>query len=188
MLILGSSSFQRQILLNNAGIKIDKVLTPNIDENVLSKELPCDYVKRMALEKNENFEIRMDDFLITADTIVSKGRRILTKPKDIKEAEAYLRLLSGSRHRVFSCIYVRNKQNKRFKIVKTIVKFKRLSHQEIKDYLFSNEWKGKAGGYAIQGLASKFIVFISGSYSNVVGLPIQETVNLLNGIGYKNNY
>ncbi len=185
MLILGSSSFQRQTLLNNAGINIDKVLTPNIDETVLRKELPYDYVKRMALEKNKNFEVTNDDFLITADTIVAKGRRILTKPKNVIEAEEYLKLLSGSRHRVFSCIYVRNRENKRFKVVRTIVKFKRLSHLEIKDYLFSYEWKGKAGGYAIQGLASKFVVFISGSYSNVVGLPIQETISLLNGIGYR---
>ena len=185
MLILGSSSIQRKILLNNAGIVIDKIIAPNIDERILKNEPPKDYVKRIALKKQSNIKINHDDFLVTADTIVVKGRRILTKPKNIEEARLFLTLLSGSRHRVITCVYVSHNKKERFKIVQTVIKFKRFSYLELKSYLNSNEWRGKAGGYAIQGLASRFCVFLSGSYTNAVGLPIYETFSLLNGLGYQ---
>ena len=185
MLILGSSSCQRKFLLNNAGILIDKIISPNIDEKVLKDEIPKNYVKRIALEKNKNIKKISDDFLITADTIVVKGRRILTKPKNIDEAEYFLNLLSGSRHRVVTCVCVSKNNIERIRVVQTILKFKRLSSFELKTYLNSLEWQGKAGGYAIQGLASKFCIFLSGSYTNVVGLPVYETISLLDGLGYQ---
>ena len=184
MLVLASNSPRRKELLRQAGIKIDKIVDPNIDETPFESELPLRYVKRMALEKSLSVEKKIDDFVISADTIVVRGRRVFGKPINSVTATRYLKLLSGCRHRVITSVCLANRGTIKTRTVTTIVKMKRLSNAELVDYLNSGEWKEKAGGYAIQGRAAKFIVSISGSYSNVVGLPLFETINLLIGSGY----
>ena len=138
----------------------------------------------MALEKSLCVKKNASDYLITADTIVAAGLRIIGKPKNIDHAHEYLQLLSGRRHRVYSAVTICYLEKKLTKTVCTFVQFKRLSRLEVEFYLSSNEWQGKAGAYAIQGLASRFVKKINGSYSNVVGLPTLETVNLLSRLGY----
>ena len=184
MLILGSNSPRRLELLSQIGVKIDKVVAPNVDENQFLKELPKSYVKRIAFNKSKAIDRKLEDFVITADTVVVKGRRILGKPKDSTEAIRYLNYLSGARHRVLTAVCVSRNDLTRSRIVETSVKMKSLSKLEVESYIESGEWKGKAGGYAIQGRAALFIPSISGSYSNVVGLPLTETVNLLIGMGF----
>ena len=187
--ILGSQSQRRLELLNQIGVKPDLILNPNINEIKKINELPLNYVKRMAVEKNEIFQAEYSDSIIlTADTVVSVGRRILPKTVDIKAAEECLKLISGRRHKVFtSFVLTAPKVSIKVKTIQSIVKFKRLTQEEINYYLLSNEWEGKAGGYAIQGKAASFINFLSGSYSNVVGLPLAELYRMLISIGYKFN-
>lgn len=123
--------------------------------------------------------------MIAADTVVAAGARILPKTDSAAQAEKYLRLLSGRRHRVFTGIAIRAPDGRRAcRVVTSIVGLARLDEKHIADYLASQEWMGKAGGYAIQGKAAAFIDYLSGSYSNVVGLPLFETANLLRGLGY----
>lgn len=187
--ILGSSSVRRLELLNQIGVKPDLVLSPNIDEKIFSKELPRKYVKRMSLEKNKVFQQKYpQSVILTADTVVSVGRRILPKTLDINAAEECLKLISGKRHKVFTSftIYAPNNSLKT-KTIQSIIKFKRLHADEISFYLASKEWEGKSGGYAIQGIAASFINFISGSYSNVVGLPLAELYRVLISIGFNFN-
>jgi len=139
---------------------------------------------RLAGEKLNS--ITRDAYIITADTVVAAGSRILPKTDCLKDAEKYLRLLSGRRHRVFTGIAVRAPSGKQAsRAVTSIVGFARLDEQQIAEYLASGEWQHKAGGYAIQGKAATFIDYLSGSYSNVVGLPLHETANLLRGLGYR---
>jgi len=127
-----------------------------------------------------------DDFVVAADTVVACGRRILPKADDEATARRCLELLSGRRHRVYGGLHVRGPDGRASgKIVLTQVRFKRLQPHEIERYIESEEWQGKAGGYAIQGLAAAFIPWINGSYSNVVGLPLAETVAALEGLGYR---
>ncbi len=121
--------------------------------------------------------------MLAADTIVTIGRRMLGKPREVTEAEAFLRLLSGRRHRVLTAVALRHDGRTRGRVVETAVRFKRLSAIEIASLLATGEWQGKAGGYAIQGRAGALIPWINGSYSNVVGLPLTETVNLLASAG-----
>ena len=185
MLILGSSSPRRLDLLRQVGIVPDKVVESNIDESIRLREKQLVYVKRMSLEKSLCVKKNASDYLITADTIVAVGLRIIGKPKNIDHAHEYLQLLSGRRHRVYSAVTVSYLEKKLTKTVCTFVQFKRLSRLELDFYLSSNEWQGKAGAYAIQGLASRFVKKINGSYSNVVGLPALETLKLLSGLGYK---
>ena len=185
MLILGSSSPRRLDLLRQVGIVPDKVIASKIDESVRLREKPIAYVKRMSLEKSLCVKKNASDYLITADTIVVVGLRIIGKPKNIDHAYECLQLLSGRRHRVYSAVTVSYLEKKLTKTVCTFVQFKRLSRLELDFYLSSNEWQGKAGAYAIQGLASRFVKKINGSYSNVVGLPVLETLKLLSGLGYK---
>ena len=184
--ILGSSSKRRLELLSQIGIKPDLVLSPNINEEIFSKELPRIYVKRMSLEKNIAFQQKYPESLIlTADTVVSVGRRILPKTMDRNMAEECLKLISGRRHKVFTSFTLHSPNNSlKTKTIQSIIKFKRLHPDEISYYLATKEWEGKAGGYAIQGIAASFINFISGSYSNVVGLPLAELYRLLISIGY----
>ena len=184
MFILGSSSARRLELLQQVGIKIDKIIDPAIDETPLKFEPPIKYVERLSRAKSENVEKDTNDFALTADTIVTKGRRIFGKPQDIIEAEKFLNLLSGGRHRVITSVCLAHNDKTKVRNVVTIVKMKRLSISEVNQYLESEEWRNKAGGYAIQGKAAKFIPSIFGSYTNVVGLPLTETVNLLTGTGY----
>ena len=185
MLILASASKARLELLKSVGISPDKIISTDINEKPKKDEKPLDYVLRIALEKNKAVKKNSSNIVLSADTIVAVGRRILLKPNNIDEASSFLSLLSGRRHRVHTsiCIFCNHKFYQ--KNITTILKMKRLSEEEKKSYLESQEWRGKAGGYSIQGAASYFFPFISGSYSNVVGLPLTETINLLNGLGFK---
>ena len=185
--ILASSSQRRLELLSQIGVKPDLILSPNIDEKIFSKELPRIYVKRMSLEKNRVFQQKYpQSIILTADTVVSVGRRILPKTMDVNLAEECLNLISGRRHKVFTSFALHSPNSSlKTNTIQSIVKFKRLHPDEISYYLTSKEWEGKAGGYAIQGIAGSFINFISGSYSNVVGLPLAEVYRGLISIGYK---
>ena len=185
--ILGSSSKRRLNLLSQIGVSPDLVLSPNIDENIYPKELPRIYVKRMSLEKNRVFQkVYSQSIILTADTAVSVGRRILPNTMDVKTAEECLKLISGRRHKVFTSFTLHSPNNPlQTKTIQSIIKFKRLHPDEINYYLASKEWIGKAGGYAIQGIGASFINFLSGSYSNVVGLPLAELYRALISIGYE---
>ena len=183
MLILASASKARLELLESVGISPDKILNTNIDETPKKSEKPLDYVSRIALEKNKAVKKKKLEIVLTADTVVALGRRIIQKPNDKEEALYFLNLLSGRRHKVYTSICIFSKEKYYQKNVTTTLKMKRLSDDEKKCYLLSDEWKGKAGGYSIQGAASYFFPFISGSHSNVVGLPLTETVGMLHGIG-----
>jgi septum formation protein len=184
--ILGSASPRRLDLLRQINLNPDQVLSADIDETPLKREKPSDYVSRIAREKAEAIlkNISSQNYvLLCADTTVSVGARILGKPETPEEAERFLNLLSGRRHRVMTAIYIATPTKFWTRLVKTRVLMKRLSKEETQMYLASNEWQGKAGGYAIQGLAEAFIPWINGSYSNVVGLPLTETRNILCSAG-----
>jgi len=181
-LVLGSASPRRKELLARIGVVPDAVIGANIDEAPAPGERPRPYAERMAREKNA--AIGSDGMVLTADTVVSAGRRILGKPADADEARAMLELLSGRRHRVVTSVVARLDGRVRQRTVETRVKMKRLSDIEISAYLASGEWRGKAGGYAIQGIAAAFVPEIHGSCTNVVGLPLTETAGLLSGLGY----
>lgn len=183
-LILGSGSPRRLELLAQLGLAPDDVRPPDIDETPLKAELPRPYCVRMAYEKVLAVVSDADDVVLSADTTVAVGRRILGKPEDPAEAEAFLKLLSGRRHRVITALAVRLGEQVWQRDVVTAVKMKHLSDTEIAAYVRSGEWQGKAGGYTIQGMAGALIPWIQGSYSAVVGLPVAETYALLNGAGY----
>ena len=185
MLILASASKARLELLESVGISPGKIVNTNINETPKKGEKPLNYVSRIALEKNKAVKKKKSEIVLTADTVVALGRRIIQKPNNKEEALYFLNLLSGRRHKVYTSICIFSKEKFYQKNVTTILKMKRLSEDEKKCYLLSDEWKGKAGGYSIQGAASYFFPFISGSYSNVVGLPLTETVGMLIGIGLK---
>jgi septum formation protein len=182
-LILGSGSPRRLELLAQLGLLPDAVRAPDINEDPKEAEKPRDYVRRMAHEKAQASVCAADEVVLCADTTVAVGRRILGKPADVAEAEAFLRLMSGRRHKVITAIAIKTPEGIRVKDVVTDVKMKRLSDVEIAGYLASDDWRGKAGGYAIQGPASAFIPWVSGSYSAVVGLPLAETANVLQSAG-----
>jgi septum formation protein len=185
-LVLASASPRRAGLLAQAGIVPVRIVAPEIDETPLRRELPRAYVLRMARLKAQAVAVSEDGALIlAADTVVALGRRILPKAVDADEVERCLKLLSGRRHQVLTALALAAPGVAlRTRIVTTRVAFKVLTPAEIADYLASAEGEGKAGGYAIQGRAEVFVRFINGSYSNVVGLPLYETVSLLNGCGY----
>ncbi len=192
-LILASASPRRVELLQQAGIEPDALVPADINEEPKRAEHPRSLAKRLANEKARaakailESEKRADDaYILAADTVVCLGRRILPKADYIDEATSCLRLLSGRMHRVYTAVTLLTPAGKeRQKLVETRVRFKRLSREEIDSYLASGEWRGKAGGYAVQGLAGSFVVKLVGSYSNVVGLPLYETVSLLSGEGYR---
>ena len=184
-LILGSASPRRLEILQQANIVPDKITVADIDEEPNARELPVYYCERIALEKANAISISENEIILTADTTVAVGRRIMGKPHNSEEAIKFLKLLSGRRHKVITAIVARNIHDVRKKSVITEVKFKRLSVSDIDCYIASKEWEGKAGGYAIQGLGSEFIPWISGSYSGVVGLPIAQTMILLKSLGWK---
>ncbi|RLQ87203.1 Maf-like protein [Notoacmeibacter ruber] len=191
-LILASGSPRRVELLQQAGIEPDALLPTDIDETPKRAEHPRSLAKRLAVQKAEaayktqrDVAAQQRSFLLAADTVVSVGQRILPKAEMVDEASAALRLLSGRSHRVHTGIcLVTPKGHFRQKVVESRVRFKRLGGEELDAYLASGEWRGKAGGYAIQGLAGTFVVKLVGSYSNVVGLPLYETVSLLVGEGF----
>ncbi|MBZ6076498.1 Maf-like protein [Microvirga puerhi] len=191
-LVLASASPRRLALLQQAGIEPDALLPADVDETPQKSENPRELAKRLAKEKAEvarraarNREDLKEAFILSADTVVVAGGRILPKAEVVDEAAACLRMLSGRAHRVYTAIcLVTPKDGVRLRMVETRVRFKRLSRDEFERYLASGEWRGKAGGYAIQGLAGTFVVKLVGSYSNVVGLPLYEAVALLDGEGY----
>ena len=182
--ILGSGSPRRKELLAQLGIVPDAILPPDIDEDPKRGELPRPYCARLAREKMAAVVADPDDIVLCADTTVALGRRILGKPADAGEAAAFLTLLGGRRHQVITAVAVRRGDTLRLREVVTDVKMKRLSDTELNAYLASGEWQGKAGGYAIQGMAGAFIPWISGSFTGVVGLPVAETAALLAAVGY----
>jgi septum formation protein len=183
-LILGSASPRRRDLLAQIGVVPDEVHAASVDETPLKGELPRIYVDRMAREKVLAIPAKPDELVLTADTEVAVGRRILGKPVDEAEAVQFLLMLSGRRHRVKTAVCLKLGERLWHRRVETRVRFKRLSDTEVSAYIRSGEWRGKAGGYAIQGMAGAFIPEIIGSYTNVVGLPLCETGGLLHGAGY----
>lgn len=186
-LVLASASERRLTLLHQIGIVPALVDPIGIDERLsLPGATPTQIATHFARQKAELASARHPDYLVLgADTLVACGRRVLMKPEDSRDAQAFLSLLSGRRHRVHTglCLIGCGKMRQRF--VTTVVRFKRLTGREIRAYIDSNEWRGKAGAYAIQGLAGVFVKAINGSYSNVVGLPLYETYVLLTSFGYR---
>ena len=187
ILVLASASPRRLELLRQIGIVPDHVEPADIDETPRRGELPASHVARLAEAKAHAVAPRHPGaFILAADTVVACGRRILPKVEDAATARACLMLLSGRRHRVYSGIAVVAPDGDiAVRRVMSQVALKRLSESELGAYLESGEWQGKAGGYAIQGRAALFIAWLSGSYSNVVGLPLFETSQLLAGRGYR---
>jgi len=191
-LVLASASARRLELLQQIGVQPDAMLPADVDETPRKNELPRTLAQRLAIEKAQaarKIAVAREElegaFVLAADTVVAVGRRILPKCELMEEAGDCLRLLSGRQHRVFTgLVVVTPRGAERKRIVETRVRFKRLSGAEIESYLSSGEWKGKAGGYAIQGLAGGFVVKLVGSYSSVVGLPLYEAQALLAGDGY----
>ena len=183
-LILGSGSPRRLDLLAQLGLTPDDVRPPDIDETPSPGELPRPYCERIARSKAEAVVADPDDIVLCADTTVALGRRIMGKPADAGEAAAFLLALSGRRHRVITAVAVRRGDRIWEKCVDSRVQMKRLSDMELNAYLASDDWRGKAGGYAIQGPAGAFIPWISGSFSAIVGLPVAETATLLQTAGY----
>jgi len=191
-LILASASPRRLQLLEQIGVVPDQMIPSDIDETPQRLEAPRSLATRLAREKAEAAAkvLRLQGenenaLILAADTVVAVGRRILPKPELVDEAAACLRLLSGRNHKVFTgvCLITPSKA-RRERLIETRVRFKRLSREDFDAYLATGEWRGKAGGYAIQGKAGAFVVKLVGSPSNVIGLPLHETLNLLNGEGF----
>jgi septum formation protein len=195
-LILASGSPRRLELLNQVGIEPDRLMPMDLDETPKKAEHPRSLARRLASEKAEAARkaVKGDPawgrhFILAADTVVAVGRRIVPKPERLDEASNALYLLSGRNHRVYTAVcLVTPKGAVRQKVVETRMRFKRLTRLEIDSYLASGQWRGKAGAYAVQGLAASFVAKMVGSYTNVVGLPLYETVNLLVGEGYDVHY
>jgi septum formation protein len=183
-LILASASPRRRELLAQIGLAPDAIVAPEIDETPRPRELPRALVQRLARAKADA-AATPGAFVLAADTVVAAGRRILPKAEDEATAQACLALLSGRRHRVLTCVVAQAPDGRRAeRVSESIVAFARLTEPQRRAYLASGEWRGKAGGYAIQGRAAAHIRFLSGSYSGVVGLPLFETAQLLRGLGY----
>lgn len=180
MLILASASPRRLQLLASIAVVPDAVIPADIDETPLKHETPRDYVARVARGKGAAVAaLHPDATILSADTVVALGRRILPKAEEADTARACLQLLSNKRHRVLTHVCVIAQGTLREATVETLVRFAYLSAADIDSYIASGEWEGKAGGYAIQGLAARHIAFMRGSHSNVVGLPLYETARLL---------
>lgn len=191
-LVLASGSPRRLALLAQIGIEPDLLMPVDIDETPLKAEAPRSLAKRLARQKAELAAEKLKrvegfehSYILAGDTVVAQGRRILPKAEMLHQASTSLRLLSGRAHRVYSGITLITPNGAvRHRLVETRVRFKKLSSDEIDSYLASGEWRGKAGGYAIQGIAGAFAIKIVGSFTNVVGLPLYETMSLLKGEGY----
>lgn len=186
-LILASASPRRRQLLAQIGVVPDVIVPADINEYPIDGELPRQRAGRLAAEKVVTVAANQTDaFILAADTVVGVGRRILPKAEVAQQARDCLKLMSGRAHRVFTGVALMSPDGQlRQRVVETRIKFKRLSNPELADYIASREWYGKAGGYGIQGYAESFIMHVSGSYSNVVGLPLFETRNLMIGSGYQ---
>ena len=191
-LILASASPRRLALLNQIGVDPEHLIPAHVDETPEKGELPRKLATRLADLKAEATRdkaiqagVGSNALILAADTVVAVGRRILPKAETMEEASQCLRLLSGRNHRVFTGVCLLTPKGRvRRRLVETRLRFKRLSPREMEAYLASAEWRDKAGGYAIQGIAGSFVVKLVGSYSAVVGLPLNETVDLLAGEGY----
>ena len=191
-LVLASASPRRLGLLQQIGIEPDHLHPTDVDETPEPGELPRQLALRLAQDKAEAALAwsKRDaewtgSYILTADTVVAVGRRVLPKAETRDEAEDCLRLLSGRAHRVWTGLALVTPAGAiKTRLVETRLRFKRLAHAELVAYLASQEWRGKAGGYAVQGLAGAFVVRLIGSYSNVVGLPLHETATLLEGTGF----
>ncbi|WP_410218635.1 Maf family protein [Paracoccus sp. (in: a-proteobacteria)] len=182
-LILGSASPRRLELLAQIGIVPDALRPADIDETPHRGETPRDYVRRMALEKAQALEMAPHEAVLTADTTVAVGRRILGKPTDRAEAAAFMRLMSGRRHVVLTAMALRHGSRTALRLVETKVRMRSIDTASLEAYLDAGDWQGKAGAYAIQGAAAAFIPWIEGSFSAVVGLPLSETAAMLSAIG-----
>jgi septum formation protein len=185
-LVLASASPRRLELLAQIGIVPDAVSPVDIDETPAPRELPGPLALRLACAKAEAAGASGGDaWVLAADTVVALGRRILGKPADESEARKFLGMLSGRRHRVYGgiCIIAPGARPAS-RLVTTAVTFKRLERAEIDAYIATGEWRDKAGAYGIQGYAGAFVRSLNGSYFNVVGLPLYETLSLLRGLGF----
>jgi len=192
-LILASSSPRRLELLSKINVTPNQIISPDIDETELKAELPRQVVLRLANAKAEKVALKMDAaYILSADTITALGRRILPKALDDESVTACLKLLSGRSHNVYTGVTIIKKNSDevitRHRIVQTRIKFKRLTDKEINLYVESKEGIGKAGGCSIQGFIESFVPCINGSYSNILGLPLFETRNMLISLGFFNNH
>lgn len=185
-LVLASASPRRLELLARIGVGPDLIFPTDIDETPRKAEMPRALAARLAGAKAQAAAAAHPDaFVLAADTVVGVGRRILGKPVDADDARAMLKLLSGRRHRVHTGVTLCAPDGRRAtRAVTSIVGFARLTEAQVEAYLDFGEWQGKAGGYAIQGRAEMFVRFLSGSHSNVVGLPLFETAQCLRGLGW----
>jgi septum formation protein len=191
-LVLASASPRRLAILDQGGITPDLLNPVDIDETPKKREAARSIVQRLASAKARTAQnsalVRQlggNIFILAADTAVTVGRRLLPKTETPEDATDCLSLLSGRAHRVYTAICLVTPKGRRLlRVVDTRVRFKRLTREEIESYLVSDEWRGKAGGYAIQGRAEAFVRHLNGSYTNVVGLPLYETINMLQGAGY----
>ncbi len=184
-LILGSASPRRAELLAQIGVVPDAIRAADIDETPQAGEKPRPYCARLAREKALAITAASDELVLSADTIVALGHRLLGKPRDADQAREYLRMMSGRRHRVITAVALRHNDVIRAKDTVTTLRMKRLTEQDIEAYIATGEWQGKAGAYGIQGYAGRFIPWITGSYTGVVGLPLTETAQLLETAGYR---
>jgi septum formation protein len=186
-LVLASASPRRLELLAQLGIAPDEVLAADLDETPRKEETPRLLAARLATEKAASVRaLRPDAHVLAADTVVAVGRRLLGKARDASEARAFLQLLSGRAHRVLTGVAVAAPDGRTAsRLSETRLQFKRLTEAEVEAYVQSGDWRGKAGGYGIQGRAGAFVRGLNGSYTGVVGLPLYETVNLLTGLGWR---
>ena len=185
-LVLASSSPRRSELLAGIGIIPDEIIAPDVDETPRKGEVPWEYSGRIArLKAHTVHQMTKDAYVLAADTIVERNRKIILKAENETEARQILEGHSGRRHRVFTSVCVISPAGKEAcRTVKTRLSFKRLTPTEIEEYVALREWEGKAGAYDIRGMASKFVKFMSGSQTNVIGLPLYETDCLLKGLGF----
>jgi septum formation protein len=188
-LILASSSPRRQDLLKKIGITKFSVEPPEIDETPLKNEKPSNLVKRLAQEKAKAiYSTHAGNFIVAADTIVVCSHKILQKPQNKQEATKQIESLSGKNHQVFTAVAVISPIGKTVvKLVKTKIKLKKLSQEEITNYIDLNDWQGRCGSYSIEGEFEKFVLEFQGSYSSVIGLPTNKVYQVLTGLGYKNS-
>ena len=185
-LVLASASPRRIDLLAQIGIQPDLVSSADLDETPKKGELPITYARRLAIAKAEAVAAIHHGIILAGDTVVACGRRILPKAETADTASSCLRLLSGRQHRVYGSIALITADRKLFvRVVCSQVKFRRLTGNDIADMLAFGDWQGKAGGYAIQGFAARYIRYISGSYSNIVGFSLFEVNALLDTAGYR---
>jgi len=195
-LVLASASPRRLALLEQVGLRPDLLMPADIDETPLKRESPRRLAIRLAGEKARTAQeaplvkkLGSKTFILAADTVVGLGRRILPKPETPEEAQACLWLLSGRSHWVYSAVTLLAPGGRSWRrCSETKVRFKRFSREDVESYIKSGEWRGKAGGYAVQGRAESFVRSLSGSHSGVVGLPLYETMHLLQGAGYPVHY